>query len=179
MYAKVSHDNDYVYFLAKTAHDIIAIDDDTFMNLYIDIDQDHKSGWEGYDFALNRNRDDKTLSVEKFKNNSWNFEEIGRADYFIGTDSITIRVPKSLLNLDPDEISFDFKWADNSTTSGNIMEFMDLGDVAPNDRFNFRYSSSGQKTISSFNFLYLIVPIASLLLLAGIIALLFMKRKDG
>ncbi|HOA32641.1 MAG TPA: hypothetical protein PKM70_12045 [Clostridia bacterium] len=35
--------------------------------------------------------------------------------------------------------NFDFKWADNSTTEGDVMQFMDLGDAAPDSRFNFRY----------------------------------------
>ena len=40
-------------------------------------------------------------------------------------------------------LNFDFKWADNSTITGEVMEFMDLGDSAPNARFNYRYVKEG------------------------------------
>lgn len=50
-----------------------------------------------------------------------------------------LKVAKKTLGIEGKKISFDFKWADNSTTTGNVMEFMDLGDAAPDSRFNFRY----------------------------------------
>ena len=37
--------------------------------------------------------------------------------------------------------TFDFKWADNSVADGNVMQFLDQGDAAPNDRFNYRYTT--------------------------------------
>ena len=52
---------------------------------------------------------------------------------------MTVRVSKAALGVSGELTSFLFKWADNSTTSGNVMEFMDLGDTAPNDRFAYLY----------------------------------------
>ena len=39
-----------------------------------------------------------------------------------------------------------FKWADNSTLTGNVMEFMDRGDTAPNDRYAYQYIGSAGNT---------------------------------
>ena len=36
----------------------------------------------------------------------------------------------------------DFKWADNTPVSPDILDFITEGDVAPNGRFNYRYKGS-------------------------------------
>lgn len=145
--AKVSKVGDYTYFYIDCAEDIVLPEDEdstNWMNLYIDSDQYHYSGWEGYDYVLNRSRKDGKVSVEKFVDNSWEFEAVGEAEYTLKGNTLVIKVKSSLVSLDKRD-NFDFKWADNSTTTGEVMEFMDLGDSAPNSRFNFRYVKEGGK----------------------------------
>jgi len=136
--AKVTQDNDNIYFMISTVNDIIYSNESNWMNLLIDIDMNHNTGWEGYDFIFNRSRNDGNMSVQKFVDNDWKFEDIGEVKYSVKKNILTIACPKALIGLSGN-VSFDFKWADNSTDSGDIMQFMDLGDCAPNDRFNFRY----------------------------------------
>lgn len=138
-YAKVSQDDEHVYFLVTTANPLVFADESNWMNLFIDIDMNHDTGWEGYDFVINRFRDKNTVSVERFVNNSWEFEEVGRAEYKSYDNCLVLKVAKNVLGVSGRKVSFDFKWADNSTTTGNVMEFMDLGDAAPDSRFDFRY----------------------------------------
>ena len=52
----------------------------------------------------------------------------------VGEQEIEVAVPRSLLNAN----GFDFKWADNSIQEGEWTDFTLNGDVAPNDRFNYR-----------------------------------------
>jgi len=137
--AKVSRDSENVYFLAKTREAITAAEGTNWMNLYIDIDQKFATGWCGYDYVLNRSTDGTTVSIEKFVDNSWNFEKVGDAEFVLEGNQLMIKASLSVLGL-TDKQTFDFKWADNSTTTGEPMQFMDLGDSAPDDRFNFRYS---------------------------------------
>lgn len=142
--AKVTQDSDYLYFHIATVNELVTADDAAWMNLYIDIDHDPSTGWEGYDFIVNRSRDGSHVSVERFTDNSWNFERIGSAEYLIGTNSLTIKIPKKVLrDATPaaDFKLFGFKWADNSVADGDVMRFMDLGDTAPNDRFHFLYTT--------------------------------------
>ena len=148
--AKVSKVGDYTYFYINCAEDIVLPESDeekNWMNLYIDSDQYHYSGWEGYDYVLNRSRKDGKVSVEKFVNNSWEFKTVGEADYTLNGNTLVIKVKSKLISLDKRD-NFDFKWADNSTVTGEVMEFMDLGDSAPNSRFNFRYVKEGGKISS-------------------------------
>lgn len=114
------------------------------MNLYLDIDNDPSTGWEGYDFLLNRSRDGAAVSVERFVDNGWRFETAGSAEYLLGENSLTIKVAKNILQKAAPDANFKrfaFKWADGSVTDGDVMRFMDLGDTAPNDRFRFLYTT--------------------------------------
>ena len=134
--AKVAQDDANFYFLVQTVKDIILDDGENWMNLYLDIDQNSKTGWEGYDYVINRSRSDGKMTVQRFVDNSWQFENTGEAEYSLRGNTIMLRLPKSVVNTKVKYLSFDFKWADHSTVDGNVMEFMDLGDAAPNSRFN-------------------------------------------
>jgi hypothetical protein len=136
--AKVSQDTDFLYFTVTTARDIIVDDGANWMNLYIDLDNDPATGWEGYDLVLNRARDGHYVSVESLKD-GWAGSHIGQALYTVDGNRMTIRLAKSTVGLNGQVSTLCFKWADNSTLSGNVMEFMDLGDTAPNDRFSYLY----------------------------------------
>ena len=136
--AKVSQDADYLYFTVTTARDIIVDDGSNWMNLYVDLDNNPATGWEGYDLALNRARDGHYVSVESLAD-GWAGTHVGQALYTVEGNRMTIRLAKATVGLSGRVATLCFKWADNSTLTGNVMEFMDLGDTAPNDRFSYLY----------------------------------------
>ncbi len=136
--AKVSQDTDYIYFTVTTAQKLVVDDGQNWMNLYIDLDNNPATGWEGFDLALNRARDGHYVSVESLAE-GWAGKHIGQALYTVQGDRMVIRLAKATVGLKGQVSTLCFKWADNSTLSGNIMEFMDLGDTAPNDRFSYMY----------------------------------------
>ncbi|MBR5124132.1 MAG: DUF1080 domain-containing protein, partial [Clostridia bacterium] len=138
-YAKVSQDEDNLYFLVKTTHDIIIDNDTEWMNLFINIDGDITTGWEGYDYVLNRDRDSFVVTVEKFKDNSFESEVVGGAYYYVNGAYMTLRLSKELMGVSGKVEKMIFKWADNSVKNGDPMGFMDLGDTAPDNRFGFTY----------------------------------------
>ncbi len=140
--AKVSKYNGNVYFYAETAQAITAADGTNWMNLYIDADADPTTGWNGYEYLLNRTRDASTCSIQKFVDGEWTFEDAGQADYAVNGNTIQIKVNADSLGLGA---TFDFKWADNSVDDGQIMQFLDLGDTAPDGRFNYRYTDVQEK----------------------------------
>ncbi len=137
--AKVSQDAAYLYFTVTTAEDVIIADDSDWMNLYINTDGDNTNGWEGFDFVLNRARDGHYVTVESLAPGfgGWQF---GQALYTVDGNTMTIRLAKSVIGIEGTATEILFKWADNATVDGHVMEFMDLGDTAPNDRYAFRYT---------------------------------------
>ena len=141
---QVSQDADKVYFFVTTANALITADDETWMNLYLNTDGDCKTGWEGYDFILNRSRTDKTVSIERFVDGKWQFEKVGEAEYALCENGLMLAVSKTLIGGESGKaLSLTFKWADHADIRGDVMRFMELGDTAPNDRFAFAYNASG------------------------------------
>ncbi len=134
---KVSVADGEACFMAECSEEITAPEGTNWMNLFINSDADYTTGWNGYDFVLNRSREGGKCSVLKFVNNSWETEEAGQAEIRVDGKYIIIKADAKLLNL---KSTFDFKWADNSCDDGEILDFIDKGDVAPSDRFNFRYT---------------------------------------
>ena len=109
------------------------------MNLFIDADCNGETGWYGYDFILNRSQSGDKVSVERFiGKDTWELETVGEAEYDLRGNVLQIKIARSVMDLGE---TFDFKWADNSVSDGDVMQFLDLGDTAPNDRFNYRYTT--------------------------------------
>ena len=142
--AKVSSDSTYLYFYVECANDITAPEGARWMNLFINADCDDTTGWYGYDFMINRAQKDGYVSVERFVGtDTWTLESVGSAKYTLSGNVLQIQVEQSLLGT---KGTFDFKWADNSVPTGDIMEFLDQGDAAPNGRYNYRYTTVQTET---------------------------------
>lgn len=151
--ARVSKTGKTVYFSIDCADTVITDDGADWMNLYLNVDRSCDTGWEGYDFVINRSRDGSTCTVERFTGRDWeSARAVGSAAYRVSGSRMVIAVDAELVGLDTRD-SFDFKWADNAAVEGNVMKFMTLGDTAPNDRFRFRYVLSGG-TYSDAPFIY-------------------------
>lgn len=142
--AKVSRYGDEVWFYIECAEDITAPEGTNWMNLYINADCKQETGWYGYDYVINRDRDGETCSVQKFADGKWEMTEAGRASYTVNGKYMVIKLDAVALGLGD---TFDFKWADNSVDDGDIMQFIDLGDTAPNDRFNYRYTTTETEAV--------------------------------
>ncbi len=145
-YAKVSQDDYALYFLVKTSHDIVIDSDETWMNLYLNTDGDLSTGWEGYDYILNRDRDSFAVTVEKYIGNTYETEIVGAAYYYLEGDSMAIRLAKDLVGVSGKADKLIFKWADHADVKGDPMAFMDLGDTAPDNRFGFLYLCEDYQT---------------------------------
>ena len=136
---KVSSDPENLYFYAECAADITSPEGTNWMNLFIDADCNGETGWYGYDYLLNRSQKDGKVSVEKFNGtDAWDLTTVGEAEFDLRGNVLQIKVARSVMNLGE---TFDFKWADNSVADGDVMQFLDQGDAAPNDRFNYRYTT--------------------------------------
>ena len=139
---KVARDSKFIYFYARTREPITPHTDPNWMMLFINTDLDPKTGWNGYNFVVNR----KVLN-----NDATRLESYGHYSLLVGNWRATVRyavkgcemelaVPRKALGFeDPSKpISFDFKWADNIQKFDPI-EFTVNGDTAPNGRFAYRF----------------------------------------
>ena len=73
--AKVARDRRYVYFYVETADKLTPSTDRNWMMLFIDVDRDKATGWEGYDFVLNYEKPQDGKSVlSRHSGDGWNWE---------------------------------------------------------------------------------------------------------
>ena len=139
---KVARDDRFLYFYARTRGPLSARADTNWMWLLIDADQNPATGWEGYDYIVNRTPGTGEKAWIERNTGGWAWEKVAEADLRVRGDELVIAVPRSALGLAPGatRANIDFKWADNLQRPGEIMDFYVSGCVAPEGRFKYRYS---------------------------------------
>ncbi|MFD1164650.1 hypothetical protein ACFQ2C_03425 [Sphingobacterium daejeonense] len=140
--ARVARDKDNVFFYVETAEKLSPSTDRNWMMLFIDVDRDKSTGWNGYDYVINRiNPKNNKAVIEKNIAGRWEWESVGSAPISIQNNRLEIAVSRSMLKLEGQPVNFEFKWNDNMQENGNIMDFYVNGDTAPGGRFNFVYKA--------------------------------------
>ena len=137
--AKVAHTKKELHFYMRCRNKITPYTDKAWMRLFIDIDRKHSTGWEGYDFIINRLQPSVSKAkIEKHCGANWSWESAGKVKYQVYDNAIFLTIPKHILGINTEEpFNLEFKWADNTQEDGNIMDFIINGDVAPMGRFNY------------------------------------------
>ncbi|PQV64203.1 hypothetical protein B1R32_10647 [Abditibacterium utsteinense] len=137
---KVARDAHNFTFYAQTQADLSPRDERAWMLLFINADQNARTGWNGYNFRVNAQVGEKTTSLENWTHGAWH--EIAQIPYRATKNEVHLAIPRALLGQNQTECAaFDFKWADNIDLTGNSETFFLDGNCAPPRRFNFRYSS--------------------------------------
>ena len=118
-----------VNFYVETAAAITPAEGTDWMLLLIDADQDAATGWNGYDFVVNK----VPGKLMAFGPEGWS--PVADVDYAAQGNQLELSIPAAVLG---DRTGFDFKWADHG---GALDDPMFLhGDAAPNRRFNYRFA---------------------------------------
>lgn len=139
--AKTARDEDNVYFYVETAEKLTPYKDRNWMMLFIDADRDKSTGWNGYDYIINRvSPSSRRAIVERNVGNRWEWEKVAETPYSVKDNYLEIEVARRILALDGELVDIEFKWNDNMQENGNIMDFYVNGDTAPGGRFNFVFS---------------------------------------
>ena len=108
------------------------------MRLYINTDRNEKTGWEGYDYVVNR----LSAGAVEHSKEGWNWSASGEAKFSLDGSKMEIAIPRSALGVaDGKAFEIEFKWVDNSQTDGDIYDFYLSGDAAPLGRFNYLYKA--------------------------------------
>ncbi len=137
--AKISFDDNFVYFYVRTREKLTAANDPNWMLLLIDCDSSMETGWLGYDRIVNHKpvSDGKTV-IEGNLGGQYVWDSPVEVALSAGESELELAVPREALGLAESGTAFDFKWADSIRQNGHWSDFTLNGDVAPNDRFNYR-----------------------------------------
>lgn len=136
--AKITRDSENVYFYAKTARPITPAGGEHWMTLLVDIDRDKSTGWQGYEFAVNRIAPEAKAFLE-WNGGDWKWQTSGRVPQSVSGKEIELAVPRELLRVKGKSLGFEFKWIDNVPPRCEVMDFYQYGDAAPGGRFNYVY----------------------------------------
>ena len=140
IFAKVARDKTNIYFYVETAAPLTPKSDPGWMRLFIDADCNKATGWEGYDFVINRINPKRKAVIEK-SIKGWKWKKTGELDYKINGNKMEIKIPRSMIGM-KGKINFEFKWSDNMQKDADITDFLINGDVAPGGRFNYHFNSA-------------------------------------
>jgi hypothetical protein len=137
--AKVACDAKNIYFYVRTASKITPYTDARWMQLLIDADSNPKTGWNGYDYAVNS----QVLNANATMLKRFSDGKTWRVSYRAAGNEMVVAIPRVLLGLTSlRQTAFDFHWVDNAPIGGDPKKIVDwwyVGDSAPDGRFNFRY----------------------------------------
>ena len=137
--ARVAHDAKNIYFYVECASAITSPTDNAWMRLYINTDSEATTGWEGYDYILNRTTPSQTAVLERSAE-GWAWSKAGDVEFKVDGCKMEIVIPRKALQLDAKKpFEIEFKWVDNSQVDGDIYDFYLSGDAAPLGRFNYLY----------------------------------------
>lgn len=137
---RVARDAKFIYFYARTREPISPHTDPNWMMLLMNPDLDPKTGWESYNFVVNRTVRDASVSVLECWNPGDGWVPNGGVRYAVKGCEIELAIPRQVLGFGDTSkpVRFDFKWADN-IQSFDPIEFTINGDTAPNGRFAYRF----------------------------------------
>jgi hypothetical protein len=140
--AKVARDAKNIYFYVRTAAPITGQDSEkNWMTLLLNVDGDPKSGWKGYEFAVNRIRSSANNTILESSQGGWYWNHVGEVPYRTSDRELHLAVPRSMLGAHAHgQLNIQFKWSDNMQVDGDVMDLYVNGDTAPYGRFSFVYT---------------------------------------
>jgi hypothetical protein len=137
--AKVSIDETSIAFYARTRTDLTPSGQPGWMLLFIDADQNPKTGWLGYDFVVNRQQGKPGKAIlERNQGGTYRWNSVAEIPIATTRNELELSIPRAVLGITKLPHVLDFKWADNIQQTGDWSDFTLNGDAAPNDRFNYR-----------------------------------------
>jgi hypothetical protein len=136
--AKLAYDGKNVSFYVATKKPLTPSTDSNWMMLYLNVPGGTSARWLGYNFVINRRRESGRATIERCIGATYDWEECGTAEFKVVGNALMLTIPRALLGLENPGASFQFKWADNILQTGEASDFTENGDVAPDDRFNYR-----------------------------------------
>ena len=136
---KVCRDQEYFYFYVQTEKPITPPSDPNWMMLLIRTGNADNHSWNGYDFIVNRIPPGKFGAVLEKNNGGWNWLRAADVRFRVEGNQMHLAVPRDVLGLAQDPVTFDFKWLDNIKLPDDLTVLYTDGDTAPSARFRFRY----------------------------------------
>lgn len=138
--AKVARDANNVYFYARTNKTLTnPSNSSNWMLLFLDIDREFQTGWEGFDIVVNRRMNGSLASIERSPV-GWQWQPLGQVPFVTVGNELQLAIPRVYLGFNSfTPVKMHFKWVDNLIRDGDILSLLQNGDTAPDGRFSYVY----------------------------------------
>jgi hypothetical protein len=133
--AKISFTSQYLFCQTKTREPMTPPMGTNWMVLFLEVDGCATNGWLGYDYVVNLGQPGL---LQRHAGTGFHWTPVRRVSWKLAGHNLELSIPWKALGLRRPPASIDFKWADNLPLTGDWRDFTLHGDVAPNDRFNYR-----------------------------------------
>ena len=138
--SKIAVTTDSIYFYVESKDNLTPCENDNWMLLFIDSDNNHSTGWNGYDYVVNKTIENgKVSSIMSCGGDVSTWKKTADAHLNVNGNKLVVAVSRKDLKLTGDNITFDFKWVDNPRDFDSPIGLATAGDAAPNRRFNYRF----------------------------------------
>lgn len=145
--AKVARDAHHLFFYVRTREPITPWTDHNWMMLFLDVTGDPGSGWEGFDFVVNRQLTNARRTCLEASRGGWSWDRVADIPYAVKGRELELAIPRALVGADPRHpLRIDFKWIDNMQRDGDILDALTSGDAAPSGRFRYRYAEPAHES---------------------------------
>ncbi len=155
--SRATYDTDNIYFYVKSAQTLTPSTDPNWMLLFIDVDRNKGTGWEGYDYVVNSGVKSTTeTTLKRWDGKNWSNEVI--VPYKLVSKEMELSVPRTAVLMDKITPEFYFHWSDNAQQLDSINSFFTDGESAPDRRFNYNFSSSKIQPVPQTSYKDLTIP---------------------
>ena len=155
--SRATYDNVNIYFYVKTAGSLTPSTDPNWMLLFLDVDRNKGTGWEGFDYVINYGiKSNNQTSVKQWDGENWVNENV--IPYSVKGNELELKVPRAAVMLDKGTPEFYFHWSDNPQQLKDITSFFTDGESAPDRRFNYNFSTSKIHSIPQTSYKDLNIP---------------------
>ncbi len=121
-------------FSVRTAEPLTDPEGTTWMNLLAGVPGSPSDSWNGFQHRF-RPLDQKEAEWLVWDGGEWTVK--GRVPVVSRRYGLTLHLPSDVFGSAPERI--EFKWFDNMPEPLDILDFMDHGDTAPNNRFRYSW----------------------------------------
>ena len=137
--AKATFDNDNIYFMVECEKDIK--DSKNFLTLYLNSDRNYVTGWEGYDYIVEKG------VVSKLADGAFVKTNVANVNYTIKGNIMQLAIPRSVIG-ETGTVDLELKWSDSVDVSTDYLNFYSDGSVAPYGKLNYLFTEIEQTALA-------------------------------
>lgn len=137
---KVARDAENLYFYVETAEPLTNYSSPNWMRLFIGTAKKSKDpNWKGFSYMVEQTKESALLKKYSGKDGQWEWTEIAQVPRYARGKRLMLSVPRTAIRSLATNVNIRFKWSDNMQADGDVLDFYENGDTAPNGRFAYRY----------------------------------------